>query len=59
MNIYIRRSILLFSSLIVLTGCFSESEVGTTEWCASLAEKPKGEWTLNESKSYAKHCLFR
>lgn len=34
-------------------------EVGSERWCTQLAEKPKGDWTANEAKDYAKHCLFR
>lgn len=33
-------------------------EVGSKEWCVDLKEKPKGEWTANEAKDFAKHCLF-
>lgn len=33
-------------------------EVGSEKWCASLDAKVKGDWTFNEAKDYAKHCLF-
>lgn len=34
-------------------------EVGSEKWCAGLKKKPEGEWTFNEAKDYAKHCLFK
>lgn len=33
-------------------------EVGSEEWCKDLKEKPKGEWTANETGDFAKHCLL-
>jgi len=32
--------------------------IGSEEWCEDLSEKPKGEWTGDETKSYAKHCVL-
>jgi hypothetical protein len=34
-------------------------EVGSDEWCEKMKEKPKSEWTADEAKDYAKHCLFK
>lgn len=39
-----------------LYGC--AAEVGSPEWCEEMNSKPKGEWTMNETKDFAKHCLF-
>jgi len=47
-------SILLF--VLALTGC--EPEVGSDAWCADMKAKPRGEWTINETGDYAKHCVF-
>jgi len=33
-------------------------KVGSKEWCAAMKKKDKGEWTTNEVKDFAKHCLF-
>lgn len=41
---------------IVAVAC--SPEVGSEEWCKSLKEKPKGEWTSNEAGDFAKHCVF-
>lgn len=43
-------------SVLVLQAC--SPEVGSKEWCTDLKEKPKGEWTANEAKDFAKHCIF-
>ncbi|GLS24983.1 DUF3012 domain-containing protein [Marinibactrum halimedae] len=43
-------------TLLLLSGC--TAEIGSPEWCESMDEKPKGDWTVNEAKDYAKHCIF-
>jgi len=43
-------------TLVLVTAC--APEIGSKEWCADMKEKPKGEWTLDETKNYAKHCIF-
>lgn len=50
-------SVIVVLSLVLLAGC--APEVGSKKWCEQLAEKPKGDWTANEAKDYAKHCLLR
>ena len=34
-------------------------EVGSEKWCAKMKEKEKGEWTQDETREYAKNCLFK
>lgn len=52
------KKVLFLSILLTqLTAC--SPEVGSKEWCADLKEKPRGEWTANETGDYAKHCLFK
>lgn len=41
----------------LLSGC--APEVGSNEWCEDMDEKPKGDWTANEAKDFAEHCIFR
>ncbi len=43
-------------SIALLAAC--APEVGTKKWCEQLDEKPNGDWTVNEAKAYAKHCVF-
>lgn len=42
---------------ILLSAC--APEIGSDEWCVNLKEKPKGDWTITETKDYTKHCLFK
>lgn len=46
----------LIAAVILMQGC--SPEVGSKEWCADLKEKPKGDWTANEVKDFAKHCIL-
>jgi hypothetical protein len=32
--------------------------VGSEDWCEDLNDKPKGEWTGDEAKAYAKNCVM-
>lgn len=42
---------------LLLVGC--APEVGSKKWCKAMEAKPKGDWTANEAKDFAKHCLFK
>lgn len=44
-------------SLAIMTGC--APEVGSEKWCKAMDAKPKGDWTANEAKDFAKHCIFK
>ena len=33
-------------------------EIGSEAWCNEMKEKPKGEWTANGTKDFAKHCIL-
>jgi hypothetical protein len=46
--------VLLFT--LTLSAC--SPEVGSDNWCVDMKDKPKGEWTANETKDYAQQCLF-
>lgn len=52
-----KMAVLAVASLILLTGC--APEVGSKKWCAAKEAKPKGDWTANEVKDFAKHCVFK
>ena len=54
MNI-IRISFLALA-LFFIAGC--SPEVGSEAWCEDMKEKPKGDWTANETGEYAKNCVF-
>jgi len=47
-------TLLLFAAL--MGAC--APEVGTQKWCEKMEEKPKGDWTANEAKDFAKYCVL-
>jgi len=51
------KLIILITACWLLVAC--SPEVGSDKWCKNLKEKPKGEWTANEAKDYAKHCILK
>jgi Protein of unknown function (DUF3012) len=59
MNTTKRFVIFALTALLALSlgGC--APEVGSDKWCANLKEKPKGDWSLNETADYAKHCIIK
>jgi hypothetical protein len=48
---------ILFGVVILLGAC--SPEVGGEEWCQNMKKMPKGDWTVNETTDYAKHCIFK
>lgn len=49
--------VLPLAGLVLLLGACAP-KVGSPEWCEKMEEKPKGDWTVNEAKDYARHCVF-
>ncbi len=39
-----------------LTAC--GDRVGSDKWCEKMKEKPKGEWTMDETGDYTKYCVL-
>lgn len=54
------RRLFFFSAaaLLALTIAACAPEVGTKKWCENMKDTPKGDWTANEAKAYAGHCLL-
>ncbi len=52
-----RLPLLVALAAFVLVGACSP-EVGSKEWCTDMQEKPKGDWSSNEAKDFAKHCML-
>ena len=44
------------AAFVLVVAC--SPEVGSKEWCADMKEKLKGDWSVNEAKDFAKHCLL-
>ncbi len=40
---------------LALNAC---DRVGSEAWCNKQKEKPKGEWTLEETGEYTKYCVL-
>lgn len=59
MNATARIVYLTLSAVIVFSLSACAPEVGSDKWCASMKEKPKGDWSANEAADYAKHCIFK
>jgi hypothetical protein len=59
MNTSTRFVMLALSALLVLSLGACAPEIGSDKWCANLKAKPKGDWSANEAKDYAKHCIFK
>ncbi len=51
-----KKFLVLIGICLLASAC--TPEVGSEKWCEMMKEKPKGEWTANETGSYTKHCLF-
>lgn len=44
-------------AVFALSGCAPEP--GSDAWCEEMAEKPKGDWTLNDAAEFAKSCVVK
>jgi len=42
---------------VLLTGCAPET--GSEAWCTQMNDKPKGDWSMNETTAFAKNCVFK
>ena len=53
----IARAAAMATVAAAIAGC--SPEVGSEDWCDDMKEKPKGEWTVNMAKDFAKYCILR
>lgn len=51
------KILFVFLALFALGAC--SPEVGSKEWCEDMKNKDKGDWSGNEVKDFAKHCVFK
>ena len=49
---------LLVLALFALSLTACGDRVGSESWCAKMKEKPKGEWTMEETGDYTKYCVL-
>ena len=40
-----------------LTSC--EPEVDSDKWCEKMVDTPKSDWSVNDAKAFAQHCIFK
>jgi hypothetical protein len=52
-----RLPVLAVLATIALVAACSP-EVGSKEWCTDMDKKAKGDWSANEAKDFAKHCIL-
>lgn len=41
----------------LLASC--EPEVGSDRWCEKMADTPKSDWSVNDARAFAQHCIFK
>lgn len=48
-------------AIVALTAGLSACapEPGSEAWCEDMAEKPKGDWTINDAAEFAKSCVVK
>lgn len=52
-------SLALLLVIPVLLFSFACSPVGSEGWCEKMKETPKGDWSTNDAKEFAKNCVFK
>jgi hypothetical protein len=52
------KKIVWISALLpLLMAC--APKVGSEQWCKSMQDKPRGEWTMNETADFARFCILK
>ena len=46
----------LATGLVLASGCTDKP--GSQGWCDQMSAKSKGDWTGDETKTFAAHCVF-
>ena len=49
------KLICLLTVILLVSAC---DRVGSDDWCDKQKQRPKGEWTLDESSQYTKYCVL-
>ena len=49
-------STVVVASVLLLGACMDKP--GSKGWCEDMSAKSKGEWTGDEAKTYATHCVL-
>lgn len=51
------KTVLMFVLLTLVSAC--SEKVGSKEWCDSLEEAPREQWSDNQALIYARDCLIQ
>lgn len=55
-----KKAATLFALVMLGLGLAAcEPEVGSDKWCEKMADTPKGDWSANDAKAFAEHCIFK
>lgn len=52
----ITSSLALIAAAVLMSGCADKP--GSEGWCNDMSAKNKSEWTGDEAKTYATHCVL-
>jgi len=50
---------ILLILLLALSQASCSPKTGTEKWCEMMTEKPKADWSANDAKAFASHCVFK
>ena len=50
-------SVVALGTAALLASC--EPEVGSDKWCEKMVDTPKSDWSVNDAKAFAQHCIFK
>lgn len=48
----------IVSMIVIVLALVACDRVGSEAWCKKLEEKPKGQWTLDETGDFTKYCIL-
>jgi hypothetical protein len=51
------RFILALSAVFFITAC--GAPIGSEKWCEKQKEKPKSDWTMEETGDFTKYCVMQ
>ncbi|MCC5796048.1 MAG: DUF3012 domain-containing protein [Methylophaga sp.] len=58
MQVFKKAGLALTAAIFSIGLMACSPEVGSEKWCEQLQDKSKADWTANEAKDFAKHCLL-
>ncbi len=50
------RTAIIVTTALLLTAC--SADPGSEAWCTAKKEQPKSEWSADDAKTYARHCVL-